>query len=62
MSDLDPRALICELCRQFYAQGWVSGTGGGISLRHGGRVFMAPSGVQKDRLAPGDLFVLDEEG
>lgn len=58
----DPREIICALCRQFYEQGWVSGTGGGISLRVDGRVYMAPSGVQKERLAPEDLFVLDERG
>ena len=58
----DPRALICELCRQFYAQGWVSGTGGGISIRKDGKVYMAPSGVQKERLQPEDLYVLDGEG
>ncbi|MEM6957916.1 MAG: methylthioribulose 1-phosphate dehydratase [Myxococcota bacterium] len=57
-----PRELICELCRQFYAQGWVSGTGGGISIREGERVYMAPSGVQKERLQPQDLFVLNGEG
>ena len=64
MSDsrFDPRQVIVELCRQFYAQGWVSGTGGGLSIRHQGRVYMAPSGVQKERLAPEDLFELDEEG
>lgn len=61
MSD-DPRTLIPELCRQFYAQGWVSGTGGGISVRRGDRIFMAPSGVQKERLRPEDLFELDLEG
>lgn len=60
--DFDPRETICELCRQFYDQGWVSGTGGGISLRVDGRVYMAPSGVQKERLEPADLFVLDEDG
>ncbi|HET9869474.1 MAG TPA: methylthioribulose 1-phosphate dehydratase, partial [bacterium] len=27
-----------------------------------GRIYMAPSGVQKERLAPGDIFVLDGEG
>lgn len=27
--------LIPELCRLFYELGWVTGTGGGISLRHG---------------------------
>lgn len=58
----DPRALICELCRQFYAQGWVSGTGGGISIRHEGKVYMAPSGVQKERLQPDDLYELDGDG
>ncbi len=59
---MDPRALICDLCRQFYGMGWVSGTGGGISIRHEGRVYMAPSGVQKERIAPADIFELDEEG
>ncbi len=58
----DPREIICSLCRQLYSMGWVSGTGGGISLRENGRVYVAPSGVQKERLAPEDLFVLDEAG
>lgn len=58
----DPRRLIVELCRQFYAQGWVSGTGGGISIREGDRVYMAPSGVQKERLAVEDLYILDRDG
>jgi len=56
------RELICELCRQFYDLGWVSGTGGGISIREGERIFMAPSGVQKERLAPADIFELDARG
>lgn len=30
-----PRLLIPELCRLFYQLGWVTGTGGGISLRRG---------------------------
>jgi hypothetical protein len=41
------RALVTELCNSFYGQGWVTGTGGSISVRTGGRTFMAPSGVQK---------------
>lgn len=57
-----PRQLIVELCKHFYTQGWVSGTGGGISIRTGGRVYMAPSGVQKERIKPEDLYVLDEAG
>lgn len=54
--------LIVELCRQFYKQGWVSGTGGGMSIRDGGDIYMAPSGVQKERLSEEDLFVLDASG
>jgi methylthioribulose-1-phosphate dehydratase len=56
------RELICELCRHFYQLGWASGTGGGISVRDGGKIYMAPSAVQKERLMPEDIFVLDEEG
>ena len=58
----NPRSVIVELCRHFYGLGWVSGTGGGLSLREGDRVFMAPSGVQKERLREDDLFVLDLDG
>ena len=52
-------ASIVELCRQFYGMGWCTGTGGGISIREGGRIYMAPSGVQKERIAEDDIFVLD---
>jgi methylthioribulose-1-phosphate dehydratase len=51
--------LIGELCHQFYALGWVSGTGGGISIRGDEGIYMAPSGVQKERIAPQDVFLLD---
>ncbi len=62
LSDQEARELVCELCRQFYQLGWASGTGGGISLKRHGQIYMAPSGVQKERLQPEDLFVLDESG
>jgi len=62
LSDEAIRDLICELCRQFYRLGWASGTGGGISIRRGNQIYMAPSGVQKERLQPSELFVLDEAG
>ena len=57
-----PQALIVELCKQFYAQGWVSGTGGGMSIRQNGRIYIAPSGVQKERIGEEDLYVMDEDG
>ncbi|EME29887.1 methylthioribulose-1-phosphate dehydratase [Galdieria sulphuraria] len=56
------KSLIVDLCRQFYTLGWVSGTGGGISIKEDGRIYMAPSGVQKERLHIEDIFVLDEQG
>lgn len=55
----EAKALICELGRRFYTLGWVSGTGGGISLRLGQRVFMAASGVQKEALDHDAIFELD---
>lgn len=55
---LHPANLIPELCRQFYAVGWVTGTGGGICIRHGDKAYIAPSGVQKERITPQDIFVL----
>ncbi|KAG0258100.1 hypothetical protein BG011_003531 [Mortierella polycephala] len=54
-----PANLIPELCRLFYKLGWVTGTGGGISIRKDEHVYIAPSGVQKERMQPQDLFVLE---
>lgn len=58
----DPGALICELARSFYDLGWVSGTGGGICLRDGDRVIVAPSGVQKERMRPEQMFAIALDG
>ncbi|MCJ1479033.1 Methylthioribulose-1-phosphate dehydratase [Lambiella insularis] len=51
--------LICTLCRNFYHLGWVTGTGGGTSIRQGPHIFIAPSGVQKELMQPTNMFVLD---
>lgn len=56
------RELVCELCRQFFDAGWVTGTGGSISIRYGNRIYMTPSGVQKERILPDELYVLDING
>ncbi|KAF8799356.1 Methylthioribulose-1-phosphate dehydratase [Phlegmacium glaucopus] len=55
---LHPANLIPELCRSFYQLGWVTGTGGGICIRQGDKVYIAPSGVQKERIEPIHIFVL----
>ena len=54
-----PANHICTLCRNFYTLGWVTGTGGGTSIRQGPHIFIAPSGVQKELMQPSDIFVLD---
>lgn len=58
---LHPANHICELCRKFYEHGWVTGTGGGVSIRSGNRIYIAPSGVQKELMQPTDMFVMDYE-
>ena len=60
--DLEIKSLICELCRQFFQAGWVTGTGGSISIRNGDKIFMTPSGVQKERILPNELFTVDING
>ncbi|KAH7100839.1 Methylthioribulose-1-phosphate dehydratase [Auriculariales sp. MPI-PUGE-AT-0066] len=55
---LHPANLIPDLCKGFYTLGWVTGTGGGISIRSGDNIYIAPSGVQKERIQPEDIFVL----
>ncbi|MEW5305998.1 MAG: hypothetical protein WDW36_008504 [Sanguina aurantia] len=59
----EAKSLVAELCRLFYDQGWVSGTGGGISIRAStDEIVMAPSGVQKERMDAEDMFVLNAAG
>ena len=54
----DVSALICELAGAFYRLGWASGTGGGICIREGDEVVIAPSAVQKERMLPEHMFRL----
>lgn len=62
LPETHPRNLIPDLCRQFYHLGWVTGTGGGISIKEGDDVYIAPSGVQKERIKPEDMFVYSMDG
>jgi methylthioribulose-1-phosphate dehydratase len=45
-----------------YKIGWATGTGGGVSIRHRDKIYIAPSGVQKERIEPEDLFVQTIDG
>ena len=58
----DLNTLICDLARSFYDLGWVTGTGGGICIRDGDHVVMAPSGVQKERMQPDQMFTIAFDG
>lgn len=55
-----PANLIPSLCAKFWTLGWVTGTGGGCSIRSpdGDLVYLAPSGVQKELMKPSDIYVL----
>ena len=60
------RSLIAQLCETFYHMGWATGTGGGCSIRvthpiqkDRWRVFVAPSGIQKEDMIGNDIFELD---
>lgn len=55
------REKICSMCREMYTLGWVSGTGGGVSIRVDDVIYMAPSGVQKEKIQPEDIFLLNAE-
>ncbi|XP_063703524.1 probable methylthioribulose-1-phosphate dehydratase isoform X2 [Culicoides brevitarsis] len=61
-SEEHPRKLIPELCKQFYNLGWVTGTGGGISIKLDDEIYIAASGVQKERIIPEDLFITNMDG
>ena len=54
-----PANRIADLCRLFYTLGWVTGTGGGVSIKHDNHIYLAPSGVQKERMEAFDMFVMD---
>ncbi|KAL1901678.1 Methylthioribulose-1-phosphate dehydratase [Ceratocystis pirilliformis] len=53
-----PANLIPALCAKFWTLGWVTGTGGGCSIRDNDHVYIAPSGVQKELMKPDDIYVL----
>jgi ribulose-5-phosphate 4-epimerase/fuculose-1-phosphate aldolase len=40
-----------------YNLGWVTGTGGGISIKLDDEIYIAPSGVQKERIQIDDIFI-----
>ncbi|KAF8391331.1 hypothetical protein HHK36_023635 [Tetracentron sinense] len=66
----ETRDLVSELCQHFYWLGWLSGTGGSITIKaHDNSIpkpqqfiVMSPSGVQKERMVPEDMYVISPNG
>ncbi|MEA2623505.1 MAG: hypothetical protein QOH61_2415, partial [Chloroflexota bacterium] len=59
LDDEQTKELLCELLREFHGRAWVSGTGGGIcGPTEDGNLFLAPTGVHKERVQPSDFFVV----
>ncbi|CAK7228611.1 Methylthioribulose-1-phosphate dehydratase [Sporothrix eucalyptigena] len=56
-----PANLVPSLCAKFWTLGWVTGTGGGASIRDGDLVYIAPSGVQKELMKSTDIYVMSLE-
>ncbi|XP_045174839.2 methylthioribulose-1-phosphate dehydratase-like isoform X1 [Mercenaria mercenaria] len=57
-----PRTILPDLCRKFYSLGWMYGTGGALSVRTGDKIYITPSGVQKELVQGEDLFVQTSDG
>ena len=52
--------IIADLARQFYNMGWFPGSGGSLTIKESAdRIFIAPSGVQKERIKAEDIFIID---
>lgn len=62
LGDEQTKQLLMELLREFHGRAWVSGTGGGIcGPTQDGNLFLAPTGVHKERLQPSDFFVVSSQ-
>lgn len=58
MSSRTVRAAIVEACRWLVAAGLVRGTSGNVSVRHGERMLITPSGVPYEAMRPADIVAV----
>lgn len=60
---LDPREAVCAACRRLHARNLLAAGDGNLSVRLGdGRILMTPSGINKDRLRPEELALMEAGG
>ena len=69
MKDIVTDATICDcrrtmvsLCKEFHGLGWMTGTGGAISMKQQREIFITPSGVLKEHVTSDDIFKVNMEG
>lgn len=56
------RCSIVDACRRMEPLGLSHGTSGNISVRHGDRLLITPSGVPYDQLSHDDIVSMDSDG
>ncbi|CAI4228320.1 unnamed protein product [Auanema sp. JU1783] len=49
------------VCQRYYKYGWMRGCGGAMACLQGNILFVTPEDVQKDRLTPKQIFILNVE-
>ena len=54
--------LLCNTARWCYTRGWVPATSGNFSVRHGARILITASGLDKGVLTPAGLLEVDLDG
>jgi L-fuculose-phosphate aldolase len=59
---LDERAAVAAACRRLAEAGLVRGTAGNVSVRHGERVAITPTGAQLADLGADDVVVVSLDG
>lgn len=57
----EAKAAVAAAMRRTYERGLTTTTGGNISARSGSVMVITPSGLDKDRLNPGDIALVDIE-
>ncbi|CCF58353.1 hypothetical protein KAFR_0E02000 [Kazachstania africana CBS 2517] len=64
MSETDFNAVasqICALSKQFYEKNWCCGSAGGLSIKDDDKIYITPSGVQKELMRPNEICVMEND-
>lgn len=62
MDQKDRLEQLAEAARQAYIKGFAAGSGGNVSIRHNGHIYISPSGLCLGKLGAEDLIPVDPDG